>query len=286
MPAMSLSVAVVIPTYNRAGPLARALASVGRQSLRPAEVVVVDDGSDDGTCEMVAQRFPEARLVRQLHAGVSAARNRGIGAAESEWLAFLDSDDEWLPDKLAIQMRALARASDRRLCHCDEIWVRNGVRVNPGVRHAKSGGWIFRRCLPRCAISPSAAIVHHSVFDDVGLFDERLPACEDYDFWLRFTASNPVVFVDERLVIKNGGHADQLSRSVEALDRYRIRSLVNLLERSRLDEQDRRAAVVTLLRKIDIYRAGAIKRGRRAEVKALERTVARFAPEVSRAVGS
>ncbi len=243
---------------------------------------MVDDGSQDGTAEMVTRRFPEVALLRQVRAGVSAARNRGIRATSSDWVAFLDSDDEWLPQKLSRQMAALAREPGERFCHCDEIWLRNGVRVNPRARHAKAGGWIFTLCLPLCAISPSAAVIHRSVFEDVGLFDEDLPACEDYDFWLRFTASNPVLFVDDALLIKHGGHADQLSRSIEGLDRYRIHALVKILEEGNLSAADRTAAVTTLLGKIDVYGPGARKRGRAEEARALEAMRARFAAESPR----
>ncbi|MFQ5525800.1 MAG: glycosyltransferase family 2 protein [Thermoanaerobaculia bacterium] len=273
---MNRTVAVVIPTHNRMELLARALRSVRSQSLAPSEVIVVDDGSEDGTAAMVAEEFPEVKLLSQPQSGVSAARNRGIATAESDWLAFLDSDDEWLPNKLEVQMDALGRERRMRLCHCEEIWVRDGRRVNPSRRHAKSGGRIFRNCLPLCAISPSAAIVHRSAFEDIGGFDESLPACEDYDFWLRFTASNPVLFVGRALLIKHGGHRDQLSRATKALDRYRIRALVKLLEDTELEPGDRRAAIETLLGKIDVYRAGVLKRGRVQEAATLDELAARY----------
>lgn len=276
---MKASISVVIPTYNRIGPLERALASVEKQSYPAREVLIVDDGSDDGTQEMLAERFPAFTVLGQPNRGVSAARNRGVRAAGQEWIAFLDSDDEWMPGKLEAQVAALEAESERRLCHCDEIWLRNGVRVNPRVRHRKAGGWIFRHCLPLCAISPSAAVLHRSVFNEVGFFDESLPACEDYEFWLRFTARSPVLFVDRPLVIKNGGHADQLSRSVKALDRYRIRALVKLLDEAPLEAGDRAAAVATLLEKIGIYRAGVARRGRLEEVERLERLAERFEGE-------
>lgn len=278
---MSHSVAVVIPTFNRVGPLRRALESVQAQSVRPAEVIVVDDGSDDGTREMLEERFSGVRLLEQPHAGVSAARNRGIAAAvgENEWVAFLDSDDAWLPRKLELQMAALEGGSSERLCHCEEIWIRDGVRVNAGLRHAKSGGDLFEQSLELCLISPSAAVVHRSVFKELGSFDEELAACEDYDFWLRYTASNDVLFVPDPLVVKYGGHADQLSRTVEALDRYRIRSLAKLLDSTPLSAGQRASAIATLLRKIEIYRPGVVKRQRFDEAEALSELAGRFREE-------
>lgn len=278
---MRAQVSVVIPTYNRAGLLERALASIAQQSFPASEVLIVDDGSDDETLEMVGERFPAFEVLSQPNRGVSSARNRGIRAARHEWIALLDSDDEWTPDKLEAQIAALDAEPGRRLVHCDETWVRHGIRVNPRLRHRKTGGWIFRRCLPLCVISPSSAMLHRSVFEDVGLFDESLPACEDYDFWLRFTARNPVLFVDRPLVVKHGGHADQLSQRVKALDRYRIQALTKLLEEVPLNAGDRAAAVGTLLEKISIYKAGVERRGRSEEAERLEQLAARFEMEAA-----
>lgn len=267
------SISVVIPTHQRADLLlGRALPSVLAQSRAPSEVIVVDDGSTDGTAGRVAAAHPPGssppvRLLRlEKRRGPSAARNLGIAAARGEWIAFLDSDDEWRPLKLERQLAALARQPQARICHSDETWIRGGRRVNPRRRHAKAGGWIFRRCLPLCVISPSAVVIHRSVFDDVGLFDEELPACEDYDLWLRITPRFPVLFVAEPLVVKHGGHPDQLSRTVPALDRYRIRALEKALADPALSAGDRAAVRSALLAKLDVYLAGARKRGREPEV--------------------
>lgn len=253
----------------------RAVASVLAQTRPPEEVIVVDDGSTDGTAGCLRAAFPGIEVLRLEGRGVSAARNHGIRDAESEWLAFLDSDDEWLEEKLEAQLSSLAAAPGHRLCHTDEIWIRNGRRVNPRRRHAKRGGRIFRHCLPLCVISPSSALVHRSLLDEVGLFDESFPACEDYDLWLRICARSPVLFVDRPLLRKHGGHADQLSRT-PALDRYRIRALAKLLDAGGLDPGDRRAAVATLEEKVRIYAAGARKRGRVGEVRELEGLAARY----------
>jgi len=258
-------VSVVIPTYQRSALLPQALESVRRQTRPAGEVIVVDDGSTDGSGEMLRREFPWARYLPQENAGVSAARNRGIAAALGDWIALLDSDDAWLPEKLERQLAALAAAPSHRVCHTDELWIRNGRRVNPGRRHAKRGGRIFRHCLPLCAISPSAALIHRSVFDRVGRFDEALPACEDYDLWLRITAVYPVLLVDEPLVEKHGGHADQLSRTVTGLDRYRIRALVGILSGDDLGPDERDAAAATLRDKCRIWADGAERRGRAVE---------------------
>ena len=256
------SISVVIPTYNRAELVMRALRSVLAQT-RPAEqVIVVDDGSTDDTGRLVQQNFGAVDYLAQENRGVSAARNRGIEVATGEWIALLDSDDEWLPKKLERQFAHLEQEPDHRVCHTDEIWIRRGRRVNPRLKHAKQGGWIFKQCLPLCAISPSSVVIHRSVFDEVGLFDETLPACEDYDLWLRICSRWPVLFVPERLVVKHGGHEDQLSNRVQGLDRYRIQALEGLLGTSVLGDDDRQAAIDMLIGKIDIYAAGAQKLGR------------------------
>jgi glycosyltransferase involved in cell wall biosynthesis len=256
------TVSVVIPTFNRAGLVARALESVLAQTRPAEEVIVVDDGSSDGTLELVADRFPVVRLVAQENRGVSAARNRGIAMATGDWIALLDSDDEWRPEKLARQLAALAEQPEYRICHTDEIWIRNGRRVQPKNKHAKRGGRMFRHCLALCAISPSSVLIHRPLFEQVGGFDEDLPACEDYDLWLRICCRLRVLLVGEPLVVKHGGHDDQLSRRIWGLDRFRIRALEKILESESLCLEDRQAALRTLLQKIEIFAAGAEKRGR------------------------
>jgi len=271
-----MSITAVIPTRDRADMTERAVRSVLAQTLQPEELIVVDDGSVDGTGEHLRATFPEITILRLGGVGVSAARNHAIRAARSDWLAFLDSDDEWLPEKLEAQSAALEQEPEFSLCHCDEIWIRNGRRVNPRRRHRKAGGSLFRHCLPLCVISPSAAIIRRSLFDEVGLFDETLPACEDYDLWLRICSRWPVLYVDRPLLLKYGGHADQLSKT-EALDRYRIRALSKIITSETLGPEDREAATATLRKKIEIYLAGVKKRCRWSEARELEALQSRLA---------
>jgi glycosyltransferase involved in cell wall biosynthesis len=268
------TVSVVIPTWNRRDLVTRALTSVVAQSRPPEEILVIDDGSTDGTAEAVLQAFAGVRVLSQENRGVSAARNRGLREASGRWIAFLDSDDEWHPRKLARQLESLAGSPGALLCHTDEIWIRHGRRVNPGAKHRKQGGRIFERCLALCAISPSSALLHRSLFDDVGLFDETLPACEDYDLWLRITSRYPVLYVDEPLVVKTGGHGDQLSRRFWGMDRFRIQAIEKVLASGDLSQHDRKAAEAMLARKIDIFAKGARKRGRAEEARAYESRLA------------
>ncbi len=256
---------VVIPSYNRRELLGRALDSILGQSYAPREIIVVDDGSSDGTGRILRERYPDVRYYYQCHSGVSAARNRGIRAASSQWIALLDSDDAWTTDKLDAQAAAIRANREARLVHTNEIWIRNGRPLAQKRRHRKYGGSIFEHCLPRCIISPSSAVIRRDLFDDFGLFDESLRACEDYDLWLRVCARETVSFVDKPLVVKYGGHADQLSRKTAALDRYRIEALHNLLESGILTDEQRAMTNATLHEKIRIYVAGAKKRGRRID---------------------
>ncbi|MDP2045612.1 MAG: glycosyltransferase, partial [Deltaproteobacteria bacterium] len=258
---MAPLVSVIIPTYNRAGLVRLAVASVKAQTFRDFEIVVVDDGGTDGTHEALAADR-ELRVRRHSHRqGVAAARNLGVAAARGEWLAFLDSDDLWLPDKLARQMSFLEGRPELLICQTDETWVRRGVRVNKPAAHRKVAGQIFLPSLGRCMISPSAVMLHRRLLEAHGGFDETLPAAEDYDLWLRLTWRYEVGLVDEPLVIKRGGHPDQLSRQW-GLDRFRIRALAKLLEEPDLPRPYARAARQMLAVKCAIYAQGCDKRGR------------------------
>jgi glycosyltransferase involved in cell wall biosynthesis len=257
-------VSVIIPTYNRAALVAAAVASVKAQTYRDFEIIVVDDGGDDGTFATLTAAG-DLRVLRQARRrGVAAARNLGVSAARGEWLAFLDSDDLWLPAKLARQIFLLEGQPDLLICQTDETWVRRGVRVNKPLGHRKVAGRIFLPSLERCMISPSAVILKRRLFEDHGGFDETLAAAEDYDLWLRLTWRYEVGLVDEPLVIKRGGHADQLSAQC-GIDRFRIRSLVKLLQEPELPGPYARAARRTLAAKCAIYAQGCAKRGRQAE---------------------
>jgi glycosyltransferase involved in cell wall biosynthesis len=256
-----MKISVIIPSWNRADRLAAALDSVFAQSLPPHEVIVVDDGSTDNTRELLSRHYPNVRYIFQQNKGVSQARNTGITAATGDWIALLDSDDRWKPSKLERQRAAIRANPGFKLCHSDEIWIRNGIRVNPMKKHAKHGGRIFRYCLPLCVISPSAVMIHRDIFKEIGLFDETLPACEDYDLWLRICAVYPVLHIDQPLIVKVGGHADQLSRRYWGMDRFRIQALEKILATNVLGEQDRTDALETLLKKTAIMIQGAVKHG-------------------------
>lgn len=261
------SISVIIPTYNRAAMVTDAIDTVLAQTYRPSEIIVVDDGSTDETPETLSAYQRNITVIRQPNQGVSAARNRGIRAASGEFIALLDSDDYWLPSKLATQVSYFRDHPDIYICQTEETWIRNGARVNPKRRHQKYGGLIFEKSLPLCLISPSAVMIRKSLLDTVGLFDESLPACEDYDLWLRITWRYPVGLIETPLIVKRGGHNDQLS-SMPELDKYRIQAIVKMLDQGCLSATQKAAALRILKQKCIIYAHGCRKRDKMAEAQA------------------
>lgn len=271
-----MQISLIIPTYNRCSTLKRALDSILQQTVPPDEIIVVDDGSTDGTENMLSREFPQVSYIAQVNKGVSAARNRGIQRAQGPWIAFLDSDDTWLPEKLATQVCALKKTPEIKICHTEEIWIRNGIRVNAMNKHKKKGGWIFKHCLPLCAMSPSSIIIHRSVFDDVGLFDESFPACEDYDLWLRITAKYPVLFIEQPSINKYGGHDDQLSHQYWGMDRFRIQALEKIIAQPDLSSENKSNAIHMLLKKARIFKNGALKRGKTESAQSYQQLIDKY----------
>lgn len=260
------SVSVVIPTFERAHVVGRAVLSVFGQTSPPSEVIVVDDGSSDGTPSVLEAFGDRIRVLRHpRNLGVAAARNTGVAAALSPLVAFLDSDDWWLPQKLALQVPFLESRPGWVACQTDEIWVRRGVRVNPGLRHRKPLEDVFVPSLRLCLVSPSAVIVRVSLLRELCGFDERLPVCEDYDLWLRIGASHPIPLYPVPLLVKEGGHEDQLSRRYQGMDRFRIYALVKLLCLGLVTGDKALAVQGELHYKCRIYGSGCLKRGRQEE---------------------
>ena len=258
-------ISVIIPTFNRFQWLHTAIESVRNQTYPNLEILLIDDGSSDETAEFYS-KSNDLHYIRQENTGVSAARNHGMRVAKGQWFAFLDSDDQWLPEKIERQFERLSAADAPLLCHTDEIWVRAGKRVNPMKKHAKMGGYIFENCLPLCCISPSSVVVHRKLIEAIGPFDVTLPACEDYDLWLRICAQYPVAFIEHPLLRKYGGHADQLSKKYWGIDRFRIQALEKLVQHTPLTHAQRHACLKTLQKKISIFLNGARKRNQHENV--------------------
>lgn len=273
-------ISVIIPTYNRAQWLPECIGSVLGQTRPPAEILVIDDGSTDQT-PMILERLARQasiplRWICQENRGAAAARNTGIRAAQGEILCFLDSDDSFLPEKIARQ-HDLLRASPALVSHTRELWLRRGEPLGQKKKHRPPAGDIFAASLAMCVVGMSTVMARRKVFERYGLFDETLPCCEDYDFWLRVGCREHFLLLDLPLTLKNGGRPDQLSVQHRlGMDQYRIRSLVKLLEGRTLTAAQARLVVRELERKCTIYGRGCIKHGRREEGEAVLQLPDRF----------
>jgi len=257
---------VVIPIFDRAAVLPRAIDSALAQADADFEVLIADDGSTDDTDRVLSRYAGDSRVrvIKVEHGGVCRARNAAVAASRSPLIAFLDSDDEWLPGKLAAQVRLLAETG-LSICQTEEIWIRNGVRVNPPAHYVKREGDIFGLSLKYCMITPSSVLMTRSLFQEAGGFNPEFPACEDFELWLRITWRHRVGLIPKPMMIRYGGHSDQLSTRYPAQDRFRIRAIALLLEGTPLDPARRALALEALEEKLRIYQAGCEKRGRAEE---------------------
>ncbi|TGM00595.1 glycosyltransferase family 2 protein [Leptospira barantonii] len=262
----TVSISAIIPTFNREVKVLRAIRTVLAQTLSPLEIIVVDDGSTDDTISKIKEEFPDAiaggliSILPLEHKGVSHARNRGVEQARGEWIAFLDSDDEWLPEKLERQWDFICKNSNVKILQSQEVWIRNGKRVNPPSYLAKKNGEIFEQSLEFCSVTPSSVVLKKELYQETGGMDEELPACEDYDLWLRITSRVPVSLLEERLLIRYGGHEDQLSFQHPVMDRFRIYSILKLLNSHLPNETQRSLSQKILFIKWNVLRQGKVKR--------------------------
>ena len=267
-----MNISVVIPSYNRKDFLKRSIDSAINQTKKPLEIIVVDDGSTDGTEAMIKSDYDFVKFIKQKNKGVSAARNIGIKVSIGEWICFLDSDDEWKKDKLEKQINAMKSNPGYKFFHSNEIWIKNGIRINQKKKHKKYGGDIFDKCLDMCRISPSSVMIDKTVFDEVGNFNEYLVVCEDYELWLRICDKYRVFFIDEPLIIKYGGHQGQLSYSIESIENHRIKALEYLILEN-LNRKNKRHAIQMLLSKLNIYLKGLVKRRKNDEIAVYEEKI-------------
>ena len=242
-------ITVVIPVYNRPELVKRAILSVMEQSLKADEIIVIDDGSTDDTCE-VLKDFDAIKVITQKNGGVSKARNRGIKEAKHAWIAFLDSDDVWHKDKLKIQSAFHKQNPHILFSHTQEAWIRDDKVIKQKKQHQKPKGFCFNENLNFCKIAPSTVMMHKSIFEKVGYFDESLEVCEDYDLWLRVLKTYEVGLVDEVLTTKYAGH-EQLSFKYHSMDKFRIEALLKHKEEVIVKQE--------IEKKLELLVKGAIK---------------------------
>ena len=276
-------ISIIIPTFNRTEMLREAVGSVLAQDVfesgeQPFELFVIDDGSSLDTLRFLSEFEGKIKYIYRKHRGVSAARNHGLSLASGGLVAFLDSDDLWKPDKIRAQMSYMNTFPQAAACYTEEIWVRYGRRVNPHLKHRKYSGWIFDKVLPLCLLSLSSAIFRKSVFDELGGFDEGLPACEDYDFGIRLAQKYPVHLITKPLIVKRGGHPDQLSHEYWGMDRFRVIALEKTLSLALTPEQ-RDLVYKEIVIKARILEEGFRNRNKPAEARIYKKLAKKYERE-------
>ncbi len=260
----SFKLSVIIPTYNRVSFLSRAIDSVLNQSFPIDEIIVVDNASNDGTEKFIKENYKSIKLIKEKRIGVSFARNKGIECSKNKWLAFLDSDDEWMSDKIEKQFYLLEKNNfNLQLIHTNEKWFKDKLFKNQKKKHKKKGGYIFDHCLDICKISPSSVLIKKELLYKYGLFDTKFPVCEDYELWLRLTSQIKVGYIEEIKIKKYAGHDGQLSKKYWGIDRYRIKALEKIIHNNTLKNNQKILALKVILKKIDIVTLGAIRRKNR-----------------------
>ena len=208
------------------------------------EIIVVDDGSVPPLS--LRQYLPRIKLIHTANNGVSAARNAGVRASKGRYLAFLDSDDLWLPDKLHIQLNAM---KDCPLSYTDEFWYRPGRWVNQGRQHEKHGGDVFCKILDKCRVSPSSFMISRDLYETLGGFNEKLRVCEDYDFFIRAANLTEFCYINKKLIVKRAVAEDSLSAGIKHIESIRLGILESFIADAELNGERRQCALAELERK-------------------------------------
>lgn len=259
-------VSIILTTYNRESFLAEAVNSVLAQDYQSFELLVIDDASTDRSYEQLQPYLPYLTYLRHSeNRGVSAARNTGLEYSKGKYLCFLDSDDLWEKKKLSSQMRFLQTNPTYQVCYTNETWLHQGHWLNQKEKHRKYSGYIFEKLLPLCIISPSSIIIARHLLEQIGYFDESFPACEDYELWLRLGSQYPIGYLEKRLIVKRGGHIDQLSQKYLGLDKLRIKAILKILGSGILSIPQWEAAWEELNKKCRIFGCGCLHHQREEE---------------------
>ena len=268
-----MKISVVIPTFNRYELLKRAIVSVLAQSYSADEIIVVDDGSDDKTVHL-QQDFPSIIYIYQENSGVSSSRNCGIKIAKNDWIAFLDSDDEWCEEKLEKQVIFHQNNSEILMSYTDEIWIRDDKELKIPKKFKKVGKNPFLENISYCNIAPSSALLHKNLFELYGLFDTDLEVCEDYDLWLRIASYENIGLIDEKLIKKYAGHENQLSFKHWGMDRFRVKTLEKLFKEKK--SQYKEEIEKELIKKYKLLLKGAIKHKREEDIEQYQKKLSKF----------
>lgn len=260
---MNLFFDVIIPTFNRASLLERAITSVLNQSYPFFKLYIIDDGSTDETFQIIEKFHSDERLhyLKQENKGVSAARNLGISHSHHSWVTFLDSDDEWLTDKLQKQRDYILQHPEIKFIHSNEIWIRDQIRVNAPLKFDKSAEGLLERSLETCIISPSTVAIKRELLEYFGGFNEEFKICEDYDLWLKILFREKVGFIEDFLIKKYHGHDNQLSTLDPLMEYYRVLALFFQMDSKDLKEEDFFLIFKTLERKVPRILKGLQKFG-------------------------
>ncbi len=265
---MKIKISAIIPTFNRVNYLQRSISSILNQTYPVDEIIVVDNSSTDNTINLIKKNFDNIKILVERQKGVSYARNLGIAKAKNDWIAFLDSDDEWMKDKIKKQVEFIIESDfTEQFVHTNEVWFYNDQHLNQKKKHLKKGGSIFLDCLNFCKISPSSVLLKKELFKKYGYFNTKFKVCEDYELWLRLSSSISIGYISEVLLKKNGGHNDQLSKKFWGIDRYRVKALEKIILKNNLNYQYKLEALKVLIKKINIILFGAIKRNNRKILK-------------------
>lgn len=255
-----MQIDVVIPTFNRAEFLKDAIESVLNQTYENLKLYIIDDGSEDQT-EQVVQKYNDPRIVysKKSNSGVSSARNKGVNISSNSWIAFLDSDDTWEPNKLELFVSQIEKEPNISIFYSDEKWIKDGAVIVKKQNQAKHDGEIFFNCLKSCFIGPSTVLIKRDVFLDVGLFDDRYVVCEDYELWLRISEKYKIRLIEKELTRKLGGHADQLSTKYHSMNYWRVKALFEAYLRNSNHLERKIAIKNAILEKAEPLKKGYLK---------------------------
>lgn len=221
-------ISVVIPVYQRQKLLTRALGSVLQQSVAVDAIIIVDDGSFPA----IASAYKDSRIhiIRIPHSGMPGkVRNAGLKHVRSEWVAFLDSDDMWLPEKLECQCTVLKQQSDADCVFTREYWIRKGklsVAPEPIQNYKK----LFETSVQKCTMGPSTIMVKSDILDLLQGFREDLVFAEDYECWLRLLLRTKAFALERPLILKYAAMGDNLSETTPMQELYRLKALVGVIE--------------------------------------------------------